>query len=36
MILSKTRHTEYNLLIDSNITKESVNVELLRFILDNK
>ena len=36
MILSKTRRSEYYLLIDSNIMKESADVELLRLIIDNK
>ena len=36
MILSKTRRPEYNLLIDSNVIKESADVELLGLIIDNK
>ena len=36
MILSKTRCPEYNLLIDSNVTKQSGGVEMLRLIVDNK
>ena len=36
MILSKTRRLEYNLLIDSNVIKESTDVELLGLIIDNK
>ena len=36
MILSKTRHPEYNLLIDSNVIKESADVESLGLIIDNK
>ena len=36
MILSKTRRLEYNLLIDSNVIKESADVELLGLIIDNK
>ena len=36
IILSKTRRPEYNLLIDSNVIKESADVELLGLIVDNK
>ena len=36
MILIKTRRLEYNLLIDSNVIKESADVELLGLIVDNK
>ena len=36
MILIKTRRLEYNLLIDSNVIKESADVELLGLIIDNK
>ena len=36
MILSKTMRPEYNLLIDSNVIKESADVELLGLIIDNK
>ena len=36
MILSKTRRPEYNLLIDSNVIKESADMELLRLIINNK
>ena len=36
MVLSKTRRPEYNLLIDSNVIKESADVELLGLIIDNK
>ena len=36
MILSKTRRLEYDLLIDSNVIKESANVELLRLIIDSE
>ena len=36
MILSKTRRPEYNLLIDSNVIKESTGVELLGLFIDNK
>ena len=36
MILSKTRRSEYYLLIDSNIMKESADVELLGLIIDKK
>ena len=36
MILSKTRRPEYNLLIDSNVIKESADVEILRLIIDSK
>ena len=36
MILSKTRCTQYNLLIDSNVIKESADVEMLVLIKDNK
>ena len=36
MIVSKTRRPEYNLLIDSNVIKESVDVELLELIIGNK
>ena len=36
MILRKTRRPEYNLLIDSNIIKESADMELLRLIINNK
>ena len=36
MILSKTRRPEYNLLIDSNVIKESADVEMLKLIVDNK
>ena len=36
MILSKTRRPEYNLLIDSNVMKESADMELLRLIINNK
>ena len=36
MILSKTRRPEYNLLINSNVIKESADVEMLRLIVDNK
>ena len=36
VILSKTKHPEYNLLIDSNVIKESADVELLGLIIDNK
>ena len=35
-ILSKNRHPEYNLLIYSNIIKESADVEMLGLIADNK
>ena len=36
MILSKTKRPEYNLLTDSNVIKESNDVEVLGFIIDNK
>ena len=36
MILSKTRRPEYNLLIDSNVIKESADVEFQGLIIDNK
>ena len=36
MILSKTRCPEYILLIDSNVIKESADVEMLGLIVDNK
>ena len=36
MILSKTRCTQYNLLIDSNVIKESADVEMLVLIKGNK
>ena len=36
MILSKTRRPEYNLLIDSNVIKESTGVELLGLFIDSK
>ena len=36
MVLSKTRPLEYNLLVDSNVIKESTDVELLGLIIDNK
>ena len=36
MILSKTRCPENNLLIDSNVIKESADVELLGLIIDNE
>ena len=36
MILRKTRRPEYNLLIDSNVIKESADMELLRLIINNK
>ena len=36
MILGKTRRPEYNLLIDSNVIKESADVELLGLIIDDK
>ena len=36
MILSKTRRPEHNLLIDSNVMKESADMELLGLIIDNK
>ena len=35
-IQSKNRHPEYNLLIYSNIIKESADVEMLGLIADNK
>ena len=34
--MNETRRPEYNLLIDSNVIKESADVELLRLIIDNK
>ena len=36
IILIKTRPPEYNLLIDSNVIKESADAEMLRLIVDNK
>ena len=36
MILNKTRWPQYNLLIDSNVIKESADVEMLVLIKDNK
>ena len=36
MIPSKTRRPKYGLLVDSNVIKESMDVELLRLIIDNK
>ena len=36
MILSETRCPEYNLLIDSNVIKESADVEFHGLITDNK
>ena len=36
MILSKTSRPEYNSLIDSNVVKETVDVEMLGLIVDNK
>ena len=36
MFLSKVRRPEYNFLIDSNVIKESADVELLGLIVDNK
>ena len=36
MILSKTRRPKYNLLIDSDVIKESADVEMLGLIIDNK
>ena len=36
MIPSKTRRPKYGLLVDSNVIKESIDVELLRLIIDNK
>ena len=34
MILSETRRPEYNLLMDSNVIKESADVEMLGLIVD--
>ena len=34
--MNKTRRPEYNSLIDSNVIKESADVELLGLIIDNK
>ena len=36
MFLSNARRLEYNFLIDSNVIKESADVELLGLIVDNK
>ena len=36
LILSKTSRPEYNLLIDSNVIKESTDVGMLGLIVDNK
>ena len=36
MILSKTGRPQYNLLIDSNVRKESADVGMLGLIVDNK
>ena len=36
MILRKTRRPEFDLLIDSNVIKESADVEILGLIADNK
>ena len=36
MILSKTRRPLYSLLIDSNVMKESADVEMLGLIVDKK
>ena len=36
MIESKNRYPKYNSLIDSNVVKESAEVELLGLVIDNK
>ena len=35
MILSKTSRSEYNVIFDSNVIKESADVEKLKLIVDN-